>query len=77
MSEPSQEDQTTKKSAKVKHSFKKAFTRHALTSSSGSGSNLASPSSSGPGTPAFNPASVLLNDLINTLTSLYMNIKKQ
>lgn len=66
MSEQYQEDtssSSSKKPVKPKHSFKKAFSRHSQSTIT-VGDDI-------------NPASVLLNDLINTLTSLYMNTKKQ
>lgn len=64
MSEQYQEDtsSSSKKPVKPKHGFKKAFSRRPPSANIGD---------------AINPASVLLDDLINTLTSLYMNTKKQ
>lgn len=76
MSEQYQEDPTTKKSVKPKHSFKKPFSRHSQVAT-GSPNSLTASSGSGDAASSFNPASMLLDELIKSLTSLYMNTKKQ
>ena len=73
MSEQYQEDSSTKKPTKVKHSFKKAFSRHSQ--SIGSPNSLSA--SAGPTDFAINPASILLDELVNSLTSIYIDTKKQ
>lgn len=81
MSEQYQEDSGSKKPTKVKHSFKKAFSRHAtpsLSGSSSSSSGLATSSGSIPSSASpANHASILLDELINSLRSLYTGTKKQ